>query len=194
MKKGFLLLTLLLALVLIVGALSACKNKTTQAPADAEPAGDDAHTDETFVPVLRFVAASDVHLTDAVTVRDEKFAKMFTNAYAYSDAHETYKKLDGVFVVGDIANDGSATSLTRFFAELTGNAREGTVTRAVLGNHEFFTDPDTTVARFLTASGYEDDDAHFTIGGYHFIFISPDEEASIAGFMTRTPANAARLF
>ena len=185
MKKGFLLLMLLLTLALIGGALSACAKKTAQTPADAadeaETPAEDAPGE--FVPVLRFVAASDVHFTDAVTVRDEKFEKMFTNAYAYCDAHETYNKLDGVFVAGDVANDGSATSLTRFFEALTGNAREGTVTRAILGNHEFFTDPANTVNRFLAASGYESDDAHLVIGGYHFIFISPDEEGK--GFSSK---------
>ena len=185
MKKGFLLLMLLLTLALIGGALSACAKKTAQTPADAadeaETPAEDAPGE--FVPVLRFVAASDVHFTDAVTVRDEKFEKMFTNAYAYCDAHETYNKLDGVFVAGDVANDGSATSLTRFFEALTGNAREGTVTRAILGNHEFFTDPANTVNRFLAASGYESDDAHLVIGGYHFIFISPNQEGK--GFSSK---------
>jgi len=189
----FLLFTVLFA------ALSACAKQTgsengaTEANAGDQPAGDahddpgtgstddpgtgstdDPGTDETFVPTLRFVVASDVHLTDTATIRDDKFAQMFTDAYAYSDAHETYQNLDGVFVVGDVANNGSATSLERFFTLLTNGARAGTVTRATLGNHEFVTDQENTVARFLAASGYEDDDAHLVIGGCHFIFLSPD--------------------
>ena len=152
-------------------------NDTPSGGDDTPSGGDDIPTDA-FVPTLRFVVASDVHITDSATVRDEKFAKLFTDAYAYCDAQTTYRKLDGVFVAGDISDNGSATSLARFFDALTGNVREGTVTRAVLGNHEFFTDAANTVSRFLTASGYDSADAHLVVGGYHFILLSPDKNGS----------------
>ena len=180
--KKFLALFLLFAV--LFASLASCgkqpdgENDQTETgndetPADMTPAGDDG-----FVPVLRFVTLSDVHLTDTPDYRDEKFQKMFTDVYAYSDTHASYQKVDGVFVVGDVANDGSSASLTRFFDTLTGGAREGTVTRATLGNHEFVTDGANTVSRFLAASGYESEDAHLVIGGYHFIFLSPDVDGN----------------
>ena len=184
--KRFLALFLLFAV--LFAALTACSKQTgnqDQATTGDTPAGDtqagdntsaeDTHTDDgTFVPVLRFVALSDVHLTDTSDYRDVKFRKMFVDAYAYADAHANYNKLDGIFVVGDVANNGSTVSLARFFTALNTGARAGTVTRATLGNHEFVTDGANTVSRFLSASGYESEDAHLVIGGYHFIFLSPD--------------------
>ena len=144
---------------------------------DAPSGGDDAPT-ESFVPVLRFIVGSDVHFTDTATIRDEKFRLLFEQANARAAADETYRKIDGAFFVGDISDNGSALSLSRFFEALTGYAAAGTVTRAVLGNHEFYTDAANTVSRFLAASGYESDDAHLVIGGYHFIFLSPDKNGS----------------
>ena len=167
--KKFLALFLLFAVVL--ASFAACGKQ----PDDAADAPNDTPADDgSFAPVLRFVALSDVHLTDTPDYRDTKFQKMFTDVYAYADAQTHYKKVDGIFVVGDIANNGSTASMTRFFSTLNGGAREGTVTRATLGNHEFVTDQENTVSRFLAASGYESEDAHLVIGGYHFIFLSPD--------------------
>ena len=188
--KKFLALFLLFAV--LFASLASCGTKTDSDTADAADTSTDSDTtdaadmstdqtptgDDGFVPVLRFVTLSDVHLTDTPDYRDEKFQKMFTDVYAYADAHVNYDKVDGIFVVGDVANDGSTASLTRFFSALTGGAREGTVTRATLGNHEFVTDGANTVSRFLAASGYESEDAHLVIGGYHFIFLSPDVDGS----------------
>lgn len=45
--------------------------------------------------------------------------------------------------------------------------------RAVLGNHEFYTESSGTVSRFLDVSGYSGADTDFVLGGYHFIMMSP---------------------
>ena len=128
---------------------------------------------ETFTPVLRFLVASDIHYTDTVDAQDAKLKKMLSDAYAFSDAQTSYQTLDGVFFVGDISHRGTAASLNRFFSDLYENTRTETTAQAVLGNHEFWPEPNYAVSRYLTASGYESADRHVTIAGYHFILMCP---------------------
>lgn len=126
-----------------------------------------------FVPILRFVVASDVHYTENVSEQDTKFRNLLTDAYGYSDNHAKYQALDGVFIVGDIAHRGKASELDRFFSDFYEYTRTGTEAQAVLGNHEFWPEPQYAVSRYLSASGYESADRHITIGGYHFILMCP---------------------
>lgn len=188
-KSAFLkILTALLALLLLSSALVSCQKPAPTPPTGdgAPPAGDgttpreDAAPDpaEGFLPILRFAVASDVHLVDEACVRDEKLQKLFADAYAYSEAHESYQKLDGAFFAGDLVDSGTPLSMERFFTALATHAKEGTVTRAVIGNHEFYHDAENTVANFLTASGYETADAHLVVGGYHFILLNPDRNGN----------------
>ena len=128
---------------------------------------------ETFTPVLRFLVASDIHYTDTVDAQDAKLKKMLSDAYAFSDAQTSYQTLDGVFFVGDISHRGTAASFNRFFSDLYENTRTETTAQAVLGNHEFWPEPNYAVSRYLTASGYESADRHIVIAGYHFILMCP---------------------
>ncbi|MBP3397279.1 MAG: metallophosphoesterase [Clostridia bacterium] len=174
MKKSVFLkiFAALLAILCLLSALVACKKEPTEnTPGD----GDTPNEETGFVPVLRFAMASDIHLVDSPCIRDEKLQKMFEDAYAYSDAHATYQELDAVFFAGDTVDRGTLLSMERFFTALATHAREETVTRACLGNHEFYHDAAKTVENFRAASGYNDDDSHLVLGGYHFILISPDQ-------------------
>ena len=68
-----------------------------------------------FVPVLRFVVASDVHIrndADAITGH-EQLAKLYETAYAYSESHPVYKKLDAMFFIGDNTQGGSEQQQTK---------------------------------------------------------------------------------
>ena len=141
--------------------ITVCRALGNQAIADA------------FTPILRFVVASDVHYTESVSVQDTKFHTLLTDAYGYSDNHAKYRTLDGVFIVGDIAHRGKASELNRFFSDFYEYTRPGTEAQAVLGNHEFWPEPEYAVSRYLSASGYETADRHIVISGYHFILMSP---------------------
>ena len=126
-----------------------------------------------FTPILRFAVASDIHYGESANAQDTKLQNLMEGAYDYSDNHAKYTALDGVFFVGDIADRGRTTELNRFFSAFYGYTRPGTEAQAVLGNHEFYTDPSNTASRYLAASGYESADRHITIAGYHFILMSP---------------------
>ncbi len=128
---------------------------------------------DNFTPVLRFVVASDVHIADSGSFKEEsRLAKLFDVSYSYAES-QSYKKIDGVFFAGDISDNGSSLSMEKFFNIVNENAQSETTVRAVLGNHEFYTDSSKTVSRFLTASGYSEADTDFVLGGYHFIMMCP---------------------
>lgn len=147
-------------------------------PAIVTGISDEDYFDNYFKPVLRFAAASDVHIDDTSSDREEeRLAQLYETAYSYSDAQE-YNKLDGVFFAGDISNRGTSSSMDKFFGIVNENCRAGTLTRAVLGNHEFYTDSARTLSRFLAASGYETSDADIVLGGYHFIMLCPNNNGN----------------
>jgi len=157
--------------------------------------GNEAIADD-FVPVLRFLVASDVHYADSVGVQDQKFEAMLNAAYGYSDGHEKYTALDAAVIVGDIAHRGTSTSLNRFFTDFYRWTREGTDAQALLGNHEFKPDPGSVESLYLSASGYDATDRHVVISGYHFILMSPSHyegfnDAKIAWLSTELAAAAA---
>ena len=155
-------------------------------PIETDPPEVTPPTLESFVPILRFAVGSDTHLANEVSAEDARLVKLFTSAYAYSDAHADYKGLDGVFIVGDCVDKGTQAAMDRFFDLVEANLREGTVSFHPMGNHEYYTTKyiegltqdqiyEETVRMYTKASGYEDVDWHTTISGYHFIFLSPDQ-------------------
>ena len=64
--------------------------------------------------------------------------------------------------------------MNKFFSIVDAHKREGTVIRAVLGNHEYYDDPSKAESNLMEAGGYDSPDVHLTIDGYHFILISPN--------------------
>lgn len=146
---------------------------------------------EDFEPVLRFAVTSDVHIRNASAnlLSSELLDRFLWAVYAYSDAQTGYKGLDGVFFTGDNTQTASEEEQRYFFETVASALREGTVTRAVMGNHEFFSTGRYTEESFALApenfkvySGYDSPDAHFVLGGYHFIFLSNDVYAPGAAF------------
>ena len=169
---------LLLALALLCAP--ACSKKDTTGR--TESTGAIQNTDG-FQPVLRFVVTSDVHVRgENVNMQSyDRLASFISTAYGYSDAHPSYKNLDGMFFVGDVTNSGAKAQMSYFFNYVNEHVREGTLVRAVMGNHEYLssgsfnpTSLEQAPKDFMKYSGYDAVDYHTTIGGYHFIFLSTD--------------------
>ena len=142
-----------------------------------------AALDSSFVPVLRFAVTGDLHIREKSNnmLSYSRLESVVTSAYAFADS-QPYNKLDGIFFTGDNTNDGKEDQQTYFFNYLKENIREGTLARAIMGNHEFYATGTYTESsfkkapkNFMTYSGYESVDSHQIIGGYHFIFLSMDK-------------------
>jgi len=159
---------------IVMGGSKRIADATADTVFALDPVSDEVYFADYFQPVVRFAVASDIHVDDSGTeLQEGRLKKMLQTAYAYSGTQE-YSSLDGVFFAGDFANRGTEYSMRKFFDIVESNLQEGTVSRAVLGNHEFYTDGANTISRFLKTSGYEELNAHVVLNGYHFLLISPD--------------------
>ena len=146
-----------------------------------------------YTPVVRFAVASDVHIRRYDTYDGvDQLEKLYSTAYRFTNNDERnsgYNKLDGIFMVGDLTNyESYAYEYDLYFDCVEENTRGTTLSRAVMGNHEFsqivysYTDgwnnpemiADAT-NKFLEKSGYETEDYHTEINDFHFIFVSMDK-------------------
>ena len=155
-------------------------------------------TEETdFTPISRFVVTSDVHLQkDGSYQSKERLESVFDTAYTYATSQETYTKLDGIFFVGDITDNGKPEEYELFFDTVESKTQGNTFVRAVMGNHEYYNTNAATGSafndyttesmaqaplNFIQYSGYDDDDIHTEINGYHYIMVSIDKYGTSTG-------------
>ena len=85
-----------------------------------------ADADDAFVPVLRFVAASDTHVKDDSDVTAERIGKMMALAYADAQSCEAYSGIDALLIAGDLTNDGTKTEFDKFWAAVDGALKDDT--------------------------------------------------------------------
>lgn len=149
--------------------------------------GEEVKTPDDFVPVLRFVACSDIHLdgeeNQEVAI---KFANMFNDVYKYA-ADSEYKKLDAVIVAGDFTGGGAEKEYQMYNKIVAENMKAETQLLTILGNHEFidYRDVDASVGYDVFKKYVNEEvDTDVVINGYHFIGISYDDDGqSFSGKM-----------
>lgn len=203
MKKHIRLISLVLSLILTVPVLFSCahdanENSENGESTAADPSAVSAEAseessdetseenseedmekyfdDESFVPVLRFSVASDVHIGDYDSkVREDRLAKMFEVAYGYADNSKTpYKALDAALFAGDLSDGGTKSAQIKFRTVMEKSIREGTTPLLVAGNHDFYNDKNTALAQFCEVFACEAN-THAVINGFHFICMSPSD-------------------
>ncbi len=161
------------------GVKASCDcDKTTPTPT---PTPDPTPTD--FTPITRFAVTSDLHLRENGAYESQsRLEAVLDTAYAYAESQTDYAELDGIFFVGDQTQNGSEAEQTAFFNTVSQKLKGDTVARAVMGNHEYYATGHYTAdsmaqapLNFMEFSGYDDDDAHLVIDGYHYIFASMDK-------------------
>ena len=118
----------------------------------------------------------------------ERLEAVFDTAYGYAENQSDYNKLDGIFFVGDFTQGGQESQQKNFFNTVNEKTKGDTVVRAVMGNHEYYATgeySEESMAQaplnFLEWSGYEDDDMHLNIDGFHFILLSMDKYGTYTG-------------
>ena len=126
-----------------------------------------------FVPVLRFVAASDTHIETLGDTGCKRTSAMIKTAYAISEADADYKNLDAVVFSGDITDNGRRNSFYAFAAVTDNEIREGTERLAVVSKaHDSYAFLNNSLDVFTGITGQEETDFHRVINGFHFIGIS----------------------
>ncbi len=157
--------------------------------------GEELVAPDPFLPVVRFAITSDVHVrsTSNDYGSEKKLERFLGSAYEYAESYKTYKNLDGIFIVGDLTQDGKTAEYgiaTQLFGRIVD---KDTTLRVTMGNHEFhaygsgdarFTPENIakSTARFKSELGYESEDWHAVINGYHFISIANDTYESRSYF------------
>jgi hypothetical protein len=130
-----------------------------------------------FVPVLRFVAASDTHVTGKGDVRTQRIANMLGKAYDVAAADPNHPALDAVLVVGDLTEDGTPEQFDAFRAAMEDGLQDGTRLLAVVAkNHDGYTQSRGDVRATCEALTGNGADFHAVLNGYHFIGVSASSD------------------
>lgn len=157
--------SLLLSLFVLLGVFSA--SVTTYA--ETEKRSD-------FVPVFRFIASSDTHITEDDEVKVERIRKMTEAAYEIADSDKNYKGVDALLVVGDLTDNGTKPEFDKFYSIVNGSLREETRFLGVLPkNHDGYNLSRSEMREYYKSLTGNDADFNVVIGGYHFIGVSASE-------------------
>ncbi len=155
-------------------------------------------TPETFEPVLRFVACSDLHFknnneTEAlgeeggeeyeaylkkVVVPPARLKKTLETAYSYAES-SSYKNLDAFVVAGDFTDYGAPEQYEAFKTVCAENLNDATQLITCTGNHEYnkYEDADNREEGARVYERYMGElNTHYVINGYHFIAVSYDDK------------------
>ena len=129
-----------------------------------------------FIPSLRFMVVSDIHIKDEPTVERERFAAAIRDAYKIAKSSDSYNKLDAIVVVGDFANSGTEIQMRAAKQILDDNVDYNeTKTILSIASHEYHGEPEMAKKRFTDIFGAPVD-VHEVINGFHFISLSPSEK------------------
>ena len=132
-----------------------------------------AGAEEAFVPVIRFVAASDTHVKTDDDTNADRIPMMMELAYSIADADPQYNAVDAVLIAGDLTDRGTKDAFDKFGAAVSGALREGT--RFLGGrpnNHDDYEMKRQELRAYYSSVTGNDPDFHVVINGYHFIGVS----------------------
>lgn len=126
-----------------------------------------------FVPVVRFTACSDTHVTDYYEESDRagRITKLFEVAYDFAQNDPYYNKLDAAMFVGDCTDNGTDKQFETLGEEIAAGKREGTQLLAIAADHHDGYIGPSSLDSISDISGL-DSDFHAVINGFHFIGLS----------------------
>lgn len=125
-----------------------------------------------FVPVARFIATSDTHITALGDKGCTRIAKMINSAYAIAEADADYNKLDAVVFSGDLTDSGTFTAFSAFTATTDKAIKGDTQRLAVVAKaHDSYSFDSDSLDTFTSLTGQETD-FHRVINGFHYIGVS----------------------
>jgi len=161
--------------ILISGLVSGITTGLVTYRLNYEPNGTAASTvvPDDFVPVLRFVVASDVHVRGADCVELERLQKLFDSSYAYASTQK-YNTIDAFVFVADEINSGEISQWELFMDVINKNIGNSKFI-TTFSNHEFMNSGSTERSEYY--SGCEANSST-VINGYHFIAFSQEDDKS----------------
>ena len=155
------LTALLLSVLTFLTSLMGCFN-TVKAP----------EQESDFVPVIRFIVGSDIHVTAPLDRACGRIQKAISAGYSVADSSTTYNKLDAVMFAGDITDQGLKMQYLGFKSAVDSVLRDGTQLMAVVAkSHDCNAMGRKALDYYSSLTGL-DTDYHYVINGFHFIGIS----------------------
>lgn len=146
-----------------------------------------------FVPTLRFIVTSDVHIATGTEKSATAFANAVNQITVYANdptRNEGYSGLDAVAIAGDITNNGTLEEFTAAKSVFDSALLEGTELIIAMGNHDYgngLQDGERYTDVTIAEAYRENFESVFgvgaaqdvVIGGYHFVTVdclgkSPD--------------------
>jgi len=126
-----------------------------------------------FVPVLRFIAASDTHVRDEGDFTCERIEKMMEETYRLAAQDAAHPTLDALLLAGDVTDDGNATEFEKLENTLHTAVKSETKLLAIAAkNHDGYHMSREDERNTIAAITGNDADFHVVINGYHFIGLS----------------------
>lgn len=180
MRKIVKWLTAGLATILSLGVMWGCSNTQSSPPANnPNPPQTGPKPESTeFVPTLRFIVASDMHVSannaDSQMTKI-RFRDMFVQMNEYADS-QAYNRIDAVLLAGDVTDGGTNADLATVKQIIDANIADEAELVITMGNHDFWgnkSDPEAMITQFEHKFG--DTNSHKEIGGYHFITLCADK-------------------
>lgn len=156
------IVSVFMAIITFFGSLSASNIKIS-APAETSD----------FVPVLRFMVASDTHVMAAGDKQYRRIQKALKMSYAMAEADGNYQTLDAVIFAGDTTDDGLQSQRCAFKSAIDSVIKPETTVMPLLaqahdgGSYDF-----KSLDYFKMLHGMDATDNHYVINGYHFITMS----------------------
>jgi len=127
---------------------------------------------EQFIPKVRFFVVSDIHYQDEHTIQRDYFEKSIKTAYEYAENAPNYKKLDALFVVGDLANTGTEIQMQAFHDSLEKCIKPGTDVTLSIAKHEYTSEGEAAAHEKFARIFKMKPDVHKVINDFHFISLS----------------------
>lgn len=132
-----------------------------------------------FVPVLRFVLASDTHILGDNDSEEQRIQKMMELAYKEAESDKLYKKVDALLIAGDLTNDGTKDEFDRFWNAVSSSMHDETMFLGVVAkNHDGYEMERSELRGYYEQLTGNEADFHVVINGFHFIGVSVSEKKS----------------
>ena len=126
---------------------------------------------EQFNPKVRFLVVSDIHYQDHHTIQRDYFERGLELAYEYAEG-ASYKNLDALFVVGDLANTGTEVQMQAFSDSLQKCVKPETDVTLSIAKHEYHSEGEAAAHEKFARIFKMPADAHKVIKDFHFISLS----------------------
>ncbi len=136
-----------------------------------------------FVPVVRFIASSDVHISTATSIGAKRLQTAIEQLSRYAadtQRNDGYAALDALLLAGDITNGGTSAQFRAAKDYFKDTIPKGTRLVMTMGNHDWNGYGADARGEFEKVFGKSMTDT--VIGGYHFITIVDDAERGSRGY------------